>query len=273
MVLDSSLGEDPLLIPLFFESNMQKPHEDEPVSASASGPSATIVLQVTVQDQAARMTPAPEIQSELRRRDPLPQDNNNNNCGQQVQQASQSASEAARQASQSASQSIQQAQQSASEAARQASQSASQGIQQAQQQASQSIAQASRSASQAASSASSAVASAQSSASSMISRLNGSMDSIKASASSAQVRLSGKNCNSGEYKAFNLTHFRRERLLLLYRPELQLPPLLVCCTSVLRSSCSRTYNSKVPLLLLDRPFWLPRPRLLKVQLPPSPKLE
>ncbi|EPE33042.1 hypothetical protein GLAREA_06054 [Glarea lozoyensis ATCC 20868] len=166
---------------------MQKHHQDDPASASTSGgPSATVTViqQVTVKDPAALITPGPELRLELLRRDPLPQDNNN--CGQQIQQASQSASEAARQASQSASQSIQQAQQSASEAARQASQSASQGIQQAQQQASQSIAQASRSASQAVSSASSAIASAQSSASSAISRLNGSMDNLKASASSVQ---------------------------------------------------------------------------------------
>jgi len=181
MVLDTSLGEDPLLIRLLFESNMQNHHHDDIVSVSASGPSATVIQQVTVQDQAALITPGPELHSELLRRQ------DNNNCGQQVQEASRSASEAARQASQSASQSIRQAQQSASEAARQASQSASQSIQQAQQQASQSIAQASRSASQAASSASSAVASAQSSASSAISRLSGSLDQIRASASSVQV--------------------------------------------------------------------------------------
>jgi hypothetical protein len=178
MDFEPSLGEGSLL-KMLFESNMHQPHKQ----ASSNGspelpPSVTVVREVTVQDQAAFITPAPE----LHRRNPVPQ------AQDDCQQASQSASQAAQQASQSASQSIQQAQQSASEAARQASQSASQAIQQANQSASQSIAAASRSASQAMSSASSVVASIQSSASQAISKANDGMNNAQQSASTVQVR-------------------------------------------------------------------------------------
>ncbi|KAG9232046.1 hypothetical protein BJ875DRAFT_98805 [Amylocarpus encephaloides] len=173
MLPDSSLGEGPFLFGSFVETNMHEPRQEGASSVpTQTSVSITVVHQVTVHDQVAIITPAPE----LRRRQ---------NDDQACQQASRDASQAARQASQSASQSIGEAQRSASEASRQASQSASQGIQQAQQSASQSIAQASRSAQQAISSASSMVASVQSSASQALSRANASKESLQASAASA----------------------------------------------------------------------------------------
>lgn len=178
MDLEPSLGEGSLFNHLF-ENKMHQPHQDAfPNIFVDPTPSITVVHEVTIQAQAAVITPA----AELMRRDPnpIPQ-------ADDCQQASQSASQAAQQASQSASQSIQQAQQSASEAARQASQSASQSIQQAQQTASQAIQQAQQSASRAQSSASSVVASIQSSASAAISRANGFMSNAQQSASTAQV--------------------------------------------------------------------------------------
>ncbi|KAH8672009.1 hypothetical protein BGZ60DRAFT_430441 [Tricladium varicosporioides] len=176
MLPEPSLGEESLLLNTFFESNMHQPHQLN----SPSGPivvvaSKTVVVQVTVQDEAALITAAPE----LRRRDPEPQQDT-------CQQADQSASNAIREASQAASQSIAQASRDATDAARQASQSASQAIQQAQNTASQSIAAASRSAAQAMSSASSAVSSIQASAASAVSRANGSMMEAQNSASLAQ---------------------------------------------------------------------------------------
>jgi len=198
MDLEPSLGEGSLF-KMFFESDMHQPHQQASSNNSPEiPPSVTVVREVTVQDQTAFITPAPE----LRRRDPEPQAQNAD-----CQQASQSASEAARQASQSASQSIQQAQQSASEAARQASQSASQAIQQANQSASQSIAAASRSASQAMSSASSVVASVQSSASQAISKANDGMNNAQQSASTVQV------CRKAEFGICRSTKENPKRIL------------------------------------------------------------
>lgn len=143
--------------------------------------SATLIYEDTIQEQKAQITPPPE----LRLRAAVPEPQNQDDC----QQASQSASQAIQQANQQASDSIRQASQQASQSADAASRSASEGIRQAQQSASQSISAASRSASSALSSASSVVASIQSSASDAISRANGAQSSAEASASTAQVML------------------------------------------------------------------------------------
>ncbi|KAH7348390.1 hypothetical protein BKA65DRAFT_259826 [Rhexocercosporidium sp. MPI-PUGE-AT-0058] len=159
-------------------------------------PSTTSIMQVRVQmveEQSALITPPPE----LRLRSPIPEPQNNADCGEAsrsaseaIRQANQSASQSIQQASQQASQSIQQANQQASQAAQQASQSASQAIQQFSNQASQSIAAASRSVSSAIASADQAIANAKSSADAAIGRANGSMMTAQASASSAQADAS-----------------------------------------------------------------------------------
>ncbi|RDL30154.1 uncharacterized protein BP5553_10432 [Venustampulla echinocandica] len=183
---NSSQGDGSLPPNHLFESNMHQPHGEDTLSNTLGIPTATVINQVTVQDQSPLITPPPD----LRRRDPVPQDNN-------CQQAEQSASQAVREASQSASQSIQQAQQSVSQASREAGQSASDAIRQAQQSASQSIAAASRDASQSVSSANSVVASVQSSASAAISRANGSAITAQASASSVQAEASSAILQAG----------------------------------------------------------------------------
>ena len=158
-------------------------------------PTLTSTMQLTVQmteAQSALITPPPE----LRLRSPIPEPQNNGDCGEAsrsaseaIRQANQSASQSIQQATQQASQSIQQASRDASQAAQQASQSASQAIQQFSNQASQSIAAASRSVSSAIQSADQAIASAKSSADAAVGRANGSMMTAQANASSAQVRL------------------------------------------------------------------------------------
>lgn len=179
MLASSSQGEGALLLDRVFEGNMHELHREDTLSNTLGIATVTVINQITVQDQPPLITSPPE----LRRRDPIPQDNNN------CQQIAQSASQAVREASQSASQSVQQAQQSISQASREAGQSASEAIRQAQQSASQSSAAASREASQSVSSANSVVESIRASASSAISRANGSAITAQASASSIQVRI------------------------------------------------------------------------------------
>lgn len=159
-------------------------------------PTLTSTMQLTVQmteAQSALITPPPE----LRLRSPIPEPQNNGDCGEAsrsaseaIRQANQSASQSIQQATQQASQSIQQASRDASQAAQQASQSASQAIQQFSNQASQSIAAASRSVSSAIQSADQAIASAKSSADAAVGRANGSMMTAQANASSAQADAS-----------------------------------------------------------------------------------
>lgn len=183
MRFDSSLEEGIPSLLTFFQSQMALPrgHSSQSISMRLE-PSPTPTMQSKLQmieEQSALITPPPE----LRLRSPIPEPQNNADCGE----ASRSADDAIRQATQQASQSIQQAQQSASQASRQAEQSASQAIQQFSNQASQSIAAASRSVSSAVSSADQAIASAKSSADSAIARANGSMMTAQSSASVAQV--------------------------------------------------------------------------------------
>ncbi|KAH9204338.1 hypothetical protein DL95DRAFT_529306 [Leptodontidium sp. 2 PMI_412] len=196
MRLDSSL-EEGLSSVSFSQSQMDPPWVPSSLSISMRlEPSSTSIIQVRVQmveEHSALITPPPE----LRLRSPIPEPQNNADCGEAsrsaseaIRQANQSASQSIQQATQQASQSIQQANQQASQAAQQASQSASQAIQQFSNQASQSIAAASRSVSSAISSADQAVASAKSSADAAIGRANGSMMTAQASASSAQADAS-----------------------------------------------------------------------------------
>ncbi len=183
MRLDSSLEEGTPSLLSFppIQMDLQRGPSSQSISTRLEPtrtPSLQNQLRIT-EEQSALITTPPE----LRLRSPIPEPQNNADCGE----ASRSADDAIRQATQQASQSIQQAQQSASQASRQASQSASQAIQQFSNQASQSIAAASRSVSSAVSSADQAVASAKSSADSAIARANGSMMTAQASASVAQV--------------------------------------------------------------------------------------
>ncbi|KAK0125719.1 hypothetical protein ONS96_009552 [Cadophora gregata f. sp. sojae] len=196
MRLDSSLEEAPSS---FSNSQNQMDSPRGPSSSSMSmrlEPSPTSVMLSRLQyieEQSALITPPPE----LRLRSPIPEPQNNADCGEAnrsaseaIRQANQSASQAIQQATQQATQSIQQASREASQAAQQAQQSASQAIQQFSNQASQSIAAASRSVSSAIQSADQAIASAKSSADAAIGRANGSMMTAQASASSAQADAS-----------------------------------------------------------------------------------
>ena len=195
-------------------------------------PTLTSIMQLTVQmteAQSALITPPPE----LRLRSPIPEPQNNGDCGEAsrsaseaIRQANQSASQSIQQATQQASQSIQQASRDASQAAQQASQSASQAIQQFSNQASQSIAAASRSVSSAIQSADQAIASAKSSADAAVGRANGSMMTAQANASSAQVRLrmEGRNAKFKENVSNVPCDYRQMLLEQFYRLELLLQP-------------------------------------------------
>ncbi|CZT07445.1 uncharacterized protein RCO7_09738 [Rhynchosporium graminicola] len=175
---------------------------DTPWEASSSSiamqsePSKVQIVQSMVrgaEEQIALITSPPE----LRLRSPIPEPQNNGDCGEAsrsaseaIRQANQSASQSIQQASQQASQSVREANQKASQAAQQASQSASQAIQQFSNSASQSIGAASRSVSAAVQSADQAVAQAKSSADAAIARANGAMTTAQASAASVQADAS-----------------------------------------------------------------------------------
>ncbi|KAL2064396.1 hypothetical protein VTL71DRAFT_4890 [Oculimacula yallundae] len=182
MRLDPSLVEDLISVSLV-ASQMDTPWEARSLSISMSlEPSPSLVIQSRLQmveENIALITPPPE----LRIRSPVPEPQNNGDCGE----ASRSASEAIRQASQSASQSIQQANQQASESVRQANQQATQAAQQASQSASQAIQQASNSASQSIAAASRSAASAIQSANQAVSEANAALARAMGSATTAQA--------------------------------------------------------------------------------------